>query len=174
MWRSVVRTLAFIGLLAFAASGGEVYFHAAADWEPPPLYHGNDFAPGGVGGARWWVYEPLFIYLPGPGDTIPSGVFAGRDRMIPRLAVSYEETPEAFVVHLRQGVVWHDGEPFTARDVWTTFVLGYLKNWAIWNYLEAIEIPDDYTVVFRWKSPTPFAKPLIAQNAILWPYHDLR
>ncbi|KUK27718.1 MAG: ABC-type dipeptide/oligopeptide/nickel transport system, periplasmic component [Acetothermia bacterium 64_32] len=171
MWRSVVKAVAFIGLLAFAASAGEVYFQGAADWEPPPLYHGNAFAPGGVGGAWWWVYEPLFVYLPGPGDTIPSGVFAGRDRMIPRLGVSYDDTPEAFVVHLRRNVVWHDGMPFTAKDVWCTFVFGYLKNWAIWNYLEAIEIPDDYTVVFRWKSPTPFAKLLIAQNVILWPYH---
>jgi len=51
------------------------------------LYHGNHFAPGGVGEAYWWVFEPLFVYVPVPGDTIPSGIFAGCDQMIPGLAV---------------------------------------------------------------------------------------
>lgn len=158
-------------LLAFGTGAQEVYFHGASGWEPPPLYHGNAFAPGGVGGAWWWVFEPLFVYVPGPGDIIPSGLFAGRDRMLPRLALSYEDTPEAFVVKLREGVKWHDGEPFTSKDVWTNFIIGYLQGWGIWRYLDSIEIPDDYTVVFRWKAPTPFAKPLIASPVIRWPYH---
>ncbi len=171
MWRKLALVALIGGLLGLGVEAQGVYFHGAAGWEPPPLYHGNAFAPGGVGGAWWWVYEPLFVYVPGPGDTIPSGVFAGSDRMIPRLAVSYEDTPEAFVVKLREGVKWHDGQPFTSKDVLCTFKLGYLKRWAIWKYLDSIEIPDDHTVVFRWKSPTPFAKPLIAANVILWPYH---
>jgi len=51
------------------------------------LYHGNHFAPGRVGGAYWWVFELLFVYVPVLGDTVPSVIFAGRDRMIPGLAV---------------------------------------------------------------------------------------
>ncbi|MGY4706298.1 ABC transporter substrate-binding protein [Candidatus Bipolaricaulota sp. J31] len=171
VWRRCIWFLAVVGALALAVNAGEIYLQGAGGWEPPPLYHGNHFAPGGVGSAYWWVYEPLFVYVPGAGDTIPSGIYAGRDRLIPRLGVSYESTPEAFIVKLREGVVWHDGKPFTSKDVWCTFMLGYLRNWAIWRYLDEIEIPDDYTVIFRWKAPTPFAKPLVAGQTIRWPYH---
>ena len=171
MWRKWLGAIAVVGLLAFAVSAGDVYFQTAGGWEPPPLYHGNAFAPGGVGAAKWWVYEPLFAYVPGAGDTIPSGLYAGRDRLIPRLGISYEDTPNAFVVKLRQGVKWHDGTPFTSKDVLSTFKILYLKSAPIWAYLDRIEIPDDYTVIFRWKAPTPFAKPLIAREVICYPYH---
>lgn len=167
-WCVLLLVLA-VGLSALGAQ--KVYFQGAAGWDPPPVYHGNHFAPGGVGGAYWWVFDPLFVWVPGPGDTIPSGIFAGHDRVIPRLAISYEESLEKFTVKLREGVEWHDGIPFTSRDVWANFTIGYLKGWAIWRYLDRIETPDDHTVVFHWETPTPFAKALIAMEVIRWPYH---
>jgi peptide/nickel transport system substrate-binding protein len=64
------------------------------------------------------------------------------------------------VFHLHKNVKWHDGQPFTSADVkWhfenvaagvpkTSPATGLFKN------LESIEAPDDYTVVFRHKTPT--------------------
>ena len=132
-------------------------FHIAGGWPLPPAYHGNPFGPGGVGAARWFVYEPLFYYLP------------GNNTFIPRLGVSYEEKEggKVLVVHLRRGVYWHDGKPFTSKDVKTSLTLAY----AIWGwdykYVEKIETPDDYTVVFHLTSPSPLYKVLILGRPIL-------
>ncbi|HIC94760.1 MAG TPA: ABC transporter substrate-binding protein [Anaerolineae bacterium] len=134
-------------------------FKIACGWDPPPVYHGNAFAPGGVGCAWWIAFEPLFYYIP------------LAEKYLPRLGVEYEETKEALTIKLREGVTWHDGTPFTSKDVWSTFMIGYLAKWEIWKYLDTIETPDDYTVVFRWKKPTPFGLKLAVAESIRWPYH---
>lgn len=40
-------------------------------------------------------------------------------RVLPDLATSWESTPDlkSWTFHLRPGVKWHDGKPFTAADV---------------------------------------------------------
>lgn len=146
--------------LAQASSNpGEKEFITAAGWTLPPDYHGNPFAPGGVGGAWWWVFEPLFVYVPATGESIP------------RLGVSFMETTDAFTVTLRTNAFWHDGTPFTSEDIWSTFMLGYLYNWPIWDYLDEIQTPDDYTVVFRWETPTIFGKQFMGRRVICAPHH---
>jgi len=136
-------------------------FALAADWEPPPAYNGNPFTPIGSKACYWFVYDPLFPYMPAPGA----------EEMRPRLGLSFEDAKEAFTVKLREGVTWHDGTPFTSKDVWSTFMIGYLKKWPVWMYLKAVETPDDYTVVLRWEKSTPLAGRLVVGDPILWPYH---
>src|SRR6185369_13017915 len=49
------------------------------------------------------------------------------ETLVPKLALSAESNKTATVwqIHLRDGVVWHNGKPFTADDVvWT------MKGWA--------------------------------------------
>ena len=43
----------------------------------------------------------------------------GDNQVIPALAKSWEYDPQTFTYtfHLRENVLWHDGEPFTAEDV---------------------------------------------------------
>ncbi|RLF21890.1 MAG: ABC transporter substrate-binding protein [Thermoprotei archaeon] len=141
-------------------------FHGAAEWPRPPGYHGNPFAPGGVGGCYWYVYEPLFFYLPGNGTYVP------------RLGLSFEvrEAGKVVVVKLRKGVTWHDGTPFTSKDVVCHFhITGGLLGWP-WRiapgvYLESVEAPDDYTVVFRFTADPGIALIPILGDAIRAPYH---
>jgi len=80
---------------------------------------------------------------------------------VPELAVSWEPdaTAQKWTFKLREGVKFHDGKPFTSADVAYTFqhifdpelessvaaVLGIVDP-------EAIETPDDLTVVFNLKS----------------------
>lgn len=146
-------------LAQVSSSSGEGEFITAAWWTLPPGYHGNPFAPDGVGGAWWWVFEPLFVYVPATGESIP------------RLGVSFMETTDSFTVTLRTNAFWHDGTPFTSKDVWSTFMLGYLYDWTIWDYLDEIQTPDDYTVVFRWETPTIFGKQFMGRRVICAPYH---
>lgn len=122
-------------------------FCSAGEWDLPPAYHGNPAAPGGVGAAGPYVYEPLFVYVSGTGEYLP------------RLGSSFTESPDGrtLTVHLRPGSRWHDGTPVTSRDVQCTFYLGYLKGLGIWSYLDSVDCPDDGTVVFTFHKPCPMA-----------------
>jgi len=136
-------------------------FHGAAGWPRPPGFHGNPWAPGGVGGCYWYVFEPLFYYLP------------GNMTFIPRLGVSFKVEGNNLIVKLRKGVTWHDGKPFTSKDVRITWLLGgAIARWGWWKYIEDVETPDDFTVVFKCTSPPP---PVLVVRflgeAIKSPYH---
>ncbi len=70
------------------------------------------------------------------------------------------ETPDplTWVFHLRGGVKFHDGRPLTARDVKWTFdsildgTVRTTKKGAF-QYVDRIEAPNDFTVIFRLKEP---------------------
>ena len=61
---------------------------------------------------------------------------------------------------LKQGVVWSDGEPFTARDVrftweWVANPDNNSPNQAVYQIIKDVEIVDDYTVTVHFNEPTP-------------------
>lgn len=60
--------------------------------------------------------------------------------------------------NLLEGVVWSDGEPFTANDVvftwqWVTNPDNASVNFEVWNIIENIEAVDDLTVRVTFKQP---------------------
>ncbi len=79
----------------------------------------------------------------------------------PCLATSWEIFDDglSYTFHLRKGVKWQDGSPFTADDVLYTYERVKLdKNVktmakADWVDCKDCEVIDDYTVRFRWKKP---------------------
>jgi peptide/nickel transport system substrate-binding protein len=79
----------------------------------------------------------------------------------PSLAVSWKALNDTtWEVKLRRGVKFHDGSPFTARDVKATFdrVLDPEKKMvARGNHakIKAVEVVDDYTVHFKTDGPYP-------------------
>ncbi len=128
-------------------------FVLGTGWEVPPAYHGNPFASGGVGGAWWFVFQPLLIYVPTTGEAIPS------------LAESFQEAPDRITFRLRQ-TGWSDGTSFTSKDVWASFVLMKL----MWNWpgeVDRVETPDDRTAVIVWKQPLANPRALISSAPIL-------
>lgn len=136
-------------------------FYTAGTWDIPPAFHGNPWAPGGENVTNHYIYEPLFMYNPSTG------------RYTSRLGIHFEESADykTLTVTLNGGVTWHDGEPFTSRDVQTTFRLGYLRNWNEWRNLDRIECPNDFIVVFHWKTPAPSNKVTVLTRPISSPYH---
>ena len=79
---------------------------------------------------------------------------------------SWQDNYRNLVFFLRKGVKWHDGQPFTAQDVKYTFDMvreapdaqaklriSPRKDW--YANVEAIEVADFHTVVFRLKRPQP-------------------
>ena len=87
----------------------------------------------------------------------------------PWLAESWETpNPTTYVFHLRRGVRFHDGRPLTARDVKWTFdsILRHqmlTTKTTVYQYVERIDAPDEWTVVFRLKQP---------QATLLWNLSD--
>ncbi|MDR2137450.1 MAG: ABC transporter substrate-binding protein, partial [Synergistaceae bacterium] len=91
------------------------------------------------------VYDPLISYSP-DGSTLR-----------PVLAESWELAPDqlTWTFHLRKGVKFSDGTPFTAEDVKFTFERAQ-KN-LVKNRLAAvdkIEVVDDHTLKIVTKAPT--------------------
>jgi len=90
------------------------------------------------------------------------------DTVVPELAErwSWQDNYRNLVFFLRKNVKWHDGQPFTSRDVKYTFDvvreakeapaklrLSPRKEW--YENIEAIETPDRDSVIFKLKRPQP-------------------
>jgi len=94
---------------------------------------------------------------------------------------SWDEAGTALDFHLRQGVKWHDGKPFTAADVKCTwdalagkasekFRVNPRKSW--YRNLEEITTNGDYEVTFHLKRPQPYLIALLASGqSPVYPCH---
>ncbi len=77
----------------------------------------------------------------------------------PGLAERWEiPDPKTYVFHLHHGVKFHDGHPLTSRDVKWTFdslLQGKIRSTkaAAYQFVDRIDAPDDYTVIFHLKQP---------------------
>jgi peptide/nickel transport system substrate-binding protein len=82
---------------------------------------------------------------------------------VPRIASSWEFSQEGreLTFHLRTGVRWHDGAPFTSRDVLYTYrrtkdpTSGARADQ--FQDVEEVSAPDDFTVKVRFHEPTVLA-----------------
>jgi len=77
----------------------------------------------------------------------------------PGLAERWEiPDPLTYIFYLHRGVRFHDGRPLTSRDVKWTFdslLEGKIRSTksAAYRFVDHIEAPDEFTVVFRLKEP---------------------
>ena len=84
-----------------------------------------------------------------------------RYRIQPQLAERWEVSPDGrtFTFHLRGDVKWHDGQPFSARDVIATLdkvsdpKVDAASTRADFAELARYHAPDEHTVVLEWKRP---------------------
>ena len=79
----------------------------------------------------------------------------------PGLAVSWEAAADglSYTFKLREGVKWHDGQPFTAQDV--AFSLETNKRYhprggSTFANLASVETPDDHTAIVKLAKPAPY------------------
>jgi len=116
-------------------------------------------------------------------------VFDDRNRPVPSLCLRVPSLENGDIArdgktitfHLRHGVVWHDGAPFTSTDV--AFTVATILNPKTnvltrhgWEEIERVQTPDAYTVVFKLKRPyapflnvffTPVGNPAILPKHLL-------
>jgi peptide/nickel transport system substrate-binding protein len=103
--------------------------------------------------------------------------------IVPDLATgwSWNEEGTELTLQLREGVAWHDGKPFTGRDVVCTFDLltgksreslrvNPRKSW--YRNLERVTTNGDYEVTFHLKQPQPAFLTLLASGfSPIYPCH---
>jgi len=140
-----------------AAPTGPGVFAGAYPYSVPPVGHLNMFATNAILGTT--IYRPLFHP--------PMAIYEwADDSWMPLLATEWNiDTEEAtLTVNLREGLSWSNGDPFTAEDVWTTFMCRRLAKGTVWRFLEDVEIVDDYTVVFRMGEPSTVVERYVVRN----------
>src|SRR5881296_2401864 len=88
---------------------------------------------------------------------------------------SWQDNYRNLVFFLRKGVKWHDGQPFTSKDVKYTFDMireapdapaklriNPRKDW--YANVQTIEAPDPHTVIFHLKRPQPSLLMMLASG----------
>ncbi|MBV9202486.1 MAG: peptide ABC transporter substrate-binding protein, partial [Alphaproteobacteria bacterium] len=105
------------------------------------------------------------------------------EAIIPDLATgwSWSEEGTTLTFPLRQGVKWHDGQPFTAKDVQCTWALlmetggeklrvNPRKSW--YRNVEEVVANGDFEVTFHLRRPQPaFLMLLASSSAVIYPCH---
>lgn len=160
------------------------------------LQLGGESEPAGTwlpfraaGGAETQVFDLIFSRLIR---------FDADYNLIPDLAESFEISPDAseFTFNLRQDVTWHDGAPFTARDVIFTYRLAMIEEVAASQYnklsqiqgaeafragesddIPGLQMVDDYTVKIVLEQPNiAFLVGAAHNNSLIWilPEHVLQ
>jgi peptide/nickel transport system substrate-binding protein len=148
----LLRALLAVTLLAFSSTvfaqkpGGTLVILVQPE---PPTLASYLSTSGPIGQVAPKVYEGLLEY---DFDLNP----------LPGLAKSWEVSDDGktMTFKLQEGVTWHDGEPFTSTDV-QFGILEVLKQAHprganTFKEVNAIETPDDYTVIFKLDNPAPY------------------
>src|SRR6202035_934074 len=178
-----LRTLAAAGVLlsvllgdqaAFAEkSGGVLKFYF---FDSPASMSIHEEATIAAEGPMMGVFNNLVMYK----QDVPQ---SGLQSIVPDLATdwSWDEDKTQLTFRLREGVTWHDGKPFTAKDVVCTFDLltgkssdklriNPRKSW--YRNLEEVTTNGDYEVTFHLTRPQPSLLALLASGfSPIYPCH---
>jgi peptide/nickel transport system substrate-binding protein len=136
-----------------SAKGGE--FHGAWPYVLAPQGHWNYYATNAF--LSGGIYPDLYI----PSLAVYNWAGNKYDFW---LAESAKQTGDNYEVKLRAGLKWDDGKPFTAKDVVTTFLVGRLAAYGIWNFIDKVEAVDDLNVRFHYTKPTSLGERLILRT----------
>lgn len=182
--RSLVRLSGLMGAVALLATapGGAALGQGSPD-------------PGASAGAETPLYGGTMVYADftdfptcNPAATsLPTAlanVFDGLARfdssfeLQPELATSWDIADDGLTItfHLRDGVTWHDGTPFSADDVkftWESSLMQHHPRGVVANgNVTSIETPDPQTVVFNFSQPSPgFLYQIGAPESFIIPKH---
>lgn len=178
--RSLLACIALLGLTVAACGPKEPGRAPAGSAAATPAY-GDILVEGSIGDASNLI--PL-LASDSTSHGIAGLIFNGlikydKDiRIVGDLAESWEISKDGLVItfHLRKGVRWHDGRPFTAADVLYTYQVtvdpktptayagDFLK-------VKKAEVLDDWT--FRVTYDKPFAPALMSWSVGILPKHLL-
>ncbi|TAJ96178.1 MAG: peptide ABC transporter substrate-binding protein [Reyranella sp.] len=173
--RAFVKRMAAVGLTAPLANQLLAFSGVAMAQSNAP-YKPTKRGGGGLLKVMWWqgptLLNPHFAVGTKDQDASrlfyePLGAWDRDGNLQPKLAASIPTREDGIAADgksvtwkLKRGVKWHDGKPFTADDV--VFTWAYAGDPATaavssGSYKDVVvEKIDDFTVVVKFKQPTPF------------------
>src|SRR5499433_3481801 len=181
--KRALRALAAVGALLAATSAAEtacaqkrggvlkIYF-----FDSPASMSIHEETTAAGQGPMMGVFNNLVIYK----QDVPQ---SGLQSIVPDLASdwSWDEEKTQLTFRLREGVKWHDGKAFTAKDVQCTWDLLTGKSTEklrinprkVWyKNLEQVSAKGDYEVTFQLKRPQPAFIALLASGfSPVYPCH---
>lgn len=132
-----------LGQFAWAASKDRVVVYNAATIDNLMPY---DHSSSALYGIWQHMMEPLVVF------DYEQGKFTGR------LAESWEYKGKEWVFKLRKGIKFHDGSPFTSKDVAYSYNRAKTDKKSLqrrqFRNLKEVQTPDDHTVVLVTKKPS--------------------
>jgi len=144
--------------------------------ETPPSLSIHEEATFSVNAPAMGIFSNLVIYdQHKPQNSLST--------IVPELATSWawDKAGTALTFKLREGVKWHDGKPFTAKDVKCTFDLlqgkaqdkfrkNPRKDW--YAQVADVTVNGDYEVTFHLKRPQPSLLAMLASGYTpIYPCH---
>ena len=171
---ALIAALAGIGPAAAQKPGGTLRSYI---WDNPPSASIHEEA----------TISTVFPFMPVFNNLVvfdQTKLESSLDTIVPDLALSWtwDAAKTRLTFKLAEGVKWHDGKPFTAKDVKCTFDLvaglvnseDFRKNpRRVWYHnVEAITTSGDHEVSFQLKSPQPSFLALLASGySPIYPCH---
>ncbi len=166
-WQFIVLAIALLLILVAAITmllGRRDGREASVRPQNIPVIDSQVYTEAAVGRPRW--VNPILATSQADRD-LASLVYSGLTRIdeygqpIPDLAESWEVSRDGltYTFHLRSGIAWHDGAPFSADDV--AFTMSLLRDPAFpgsadlarfWRTVETYAV-DDLTVQFVLTQP---------------------
>ncbi|XVH30481.1 ABC transporter substrate-binding protein [Haloferacaceae archaeon DSL9] len=126
------------------------------EWTQPDQLQYNPYNPTSYGFDVMMMVSDQLMWFDPPNDDYR-----------PQLADDWEIDENGLTLHLSDQYTWHDGDDFTAEDVYTKLRLEYHINsggGSIWRYLESVDVEDDRTLYFTFDgavNPALFERSLL-------------
>ncbi|MFH1484427.1 MAG: ABC transporter substrate-binding protein [Chloroflexota bacterium] len=117
-----------------------------------PRYGGELSLPNPSDPPNLDIHRNVTISLFSPAATVYNGLVAydQSNKVVPDLAERWEVSPDGkvYTFHLRKGVKWHDGKPFSSADARFSLerIMGYATLKAFIEAVEKVEAPDENTL----------------------------
>lgn len=173
--RYIILGLLLLAIGAIVAIPIASYYHFTIELPAS----GGDFTEGIIGEPRY--INPLLAQSSDADRDITTLIYSGLlkyngdGKLIPDLAKSYEISSDGltYTVYLRDDVIWHDGERFTAEDVIFTIQTTQKEDYAssqrsAWLGVDVTKV-NDTTVLFKLSNK--YAQFLNNLTIGILPYH---
>ena len=124
-----------------------------------PTGHFNMFIPNAI---ELKFYREL--------HQLPLATYVAKtDSYEPMLAKDWELSADknSLLINLKPDVMWQTGDPFTTKDVWTTFMMYRIVGNPVWKYVESVTEKSATQIEFKLKEQTTMIYRYIMRKPIV-------